>query len=474
MNNSVESSIDISSKKNHKKAIKVTIIIVVALLILSIVGLFIYKENVLLDKKNVIRNSVIKVFNSLENGVDNINSNILPINANEETVNIDGTTKLSSNYKDEEIDLSKLGSYDFKYNTTVDLKNNKLSGIINLNKDNNVLISLNTFINGKHGLVESKQLSYYAYNYNIGRDIKEIKIDNTNIYSNIKKIISRTRDITLNKIDENDITKDSVEDTIASSKSKFTRFTYKVNVNDYINNVLKFYITDTSVLNTIAELFNTDSASMKRTIQNIIDSNKDSETIKFEIYLDSLFGTFKQVKIYNEKEPNKYFRLYQVNNGYEFEVFEQDVLINGTYSNNSLNIYSDALKIEINKINNNEYKIYIKYSINDSYMVLENNIKTNINDNKQNIALNTSINYGNNDNNISFNVDNDININKNGTIKPMTSFITKDLSTIDENEATDIEYRLDYIISSIVNDLYPKNKEGNNKESIVDIMKKGL
>ena len=469
MDNNVESLTNVPSKKSHKKVIIISIIIIFILLVLTVVGLFIYKENVLLDKKNVIRNSVIKVFDSLDNSIDNVNNNIMPFDLNEEAISIDSTIKLSSNYKDNDLDLSKLSDYDFKYKTSVDSKNNKMSGSLILNRNNNVLLSLNTFINGKHGLVESKELSYYAYNYNIGREIKDIKVNNNNSISNIKKILNRTKDFTVNKINENDITKDSVEDTISGNKAKYTRISYKVNINDYVNNVLKFYITDTSVLNTLAEIFNTNSLNMKNNIQSIIDNNKNNENIKFDIYLDSLFGSFKQLKIYNEQSPNIYFRIYQVNNGYEFEFIDDDLLINGKYGDNTLNIYSNNINLEFKKLNNNEYNVFGKYSYDNNYVSLANNIKTNIEDNKQNIILDTILNYSENDNVINFNINNEINISKISEIKPITSFITKDISTIDEEEENGILDRLNYILNRIISDMYPKYNEGNYINSIINI-----
>ena len=272
-NNSVEvetlSTVPNNKKKN--KILKIVLIIIPILLVLSIVGLIVYKEFILLDKKTIIKNSVSEIFNVLNTNIDNINQNILPFNANEESIGIDGTLELSSNYKDEYYDLTKLNNYSLKFYNALDLKNNKFSSQLNLNKDNNILLSLNNYIYSKYGLVESNQLSYYAYNYTLGKEIKDININNSNNYDNLKKIINRTRDMVLSKIDENKITRDIIETTINNQKANYTRFTYSVNINELTNDILKFYISDTSVLNTLSELTSTNSEDLKKIIQELIN-----------------------------------------------------------------------------------------------------------------------------------------------------------------------------------------------------------
>ena len=455
-------------KKKRKKIIKRIIIVLVILIILALGGLYYYKENVLLNKNKIIKESISQIFNTLNNGVEEFNKNILPFDANEESIGIEGTFKVTSNYKNDDMDLSKLGDYSIKYNTALDLKENKMSGSIFLNKNDYSLLSLNTYINGKFGTLESRQLSYYAYNYNIDKEIKDIKINNKNNKDNVKKLINRTKDIILSKINANDITKDSYEETINGSKATYTRFTYKVNINNLTNEVLKYYIQDTSLLNTLSEVTNTDSNTLKQIIQSIIDNNKGSEVINYEIYVDSLFGTFKQMKIYNTNDSNTYFKLVKNNNNYDYEFVYGENKINGKYSNNILDINIDQTRIEFEKVNDNIYKINNKFVVNDSTYEVTLDFKSKIEEDKQNIKLYLTIK----NNDVEVNFDIETNITKNVTVKPIAAFITKDISTIDENEENDILIKYENIIENVIKDIYSGNfeniKNNNGIKQVLD------
>ena len=463
----VETLSDNVFKKDRRKLLKKIIFIILIVLILAGVGFYIYKETVILNKTTVVKTSIGQLFNIMNSNVDNIEKNIIPFDANEEPIGIEGTIKASSNYSDNSVDLTKLSNYTIYFNQAIDLKSNKLSGRVALNnKDNYTLLSLSTYLSGQYGLVESTQLSYYAYNYNIGREIKDIKVNNKGFNDNIKKMISRTKEYTLSTLDENKITKDTVETAINGSNGTFTRFTYKVNMNEYINSVLKFYITDTSVLNTIAELSNTDSEQVKSVIQSIVDNNNGSETYNYEVYLDSWFGKFKQIKIYNETTPNKFFKIYQSDNGYKFELKDGDkVLLSGKYANNKIEMNNDSLKIEGEKLNDNEFKFGISTNDNDykyEYMV---SVKTKVESDKQN----TLIKFYYNLNGVDLTIEVDFNITKEATVRPISSFINKDISTIDEAELESISTKLENILTPIMSEIYKGNYNNSNLNNLLSI-----
>ena len=458
--------------KNNKKKIKIILIIFVVLIVLIIGGLIAYKEIVLLNKKDVIKNSISTIFNSVNSTINDINKNILPIDANEESIGIDGTIKATSSYKDDEVDLTKLNNYILKYNSAIDLKNNKLSGSINLNKDNNNLLSINTFINGKYGLVESNQLSYYAYDYNIGKEIKDINLNNKDNINTLNKIIDRTRDLVLSRINENDITRDTVEETINGKKSNYTRFTYRVNINNMTNEILKFYIQDTSVTNTLANLFSTDVNTLKKNIQSIIDNNSGNEIINYEVYLDNFIPSFKQIKIYNVNNSNNYLKVFKVENNYEYEYIVNDNTMKGNISTNKFTANLGDVSFEFEKVNNNEFKVVSKYQLDNNFLIFDLNIKSNIENDKQKVNIVLSTSYGKKDENdtLDINILIDLDIYKNATVKPITSFINKDISAIDLNESQDIDEKFNNIINNIINDIYIRksNDNINNDNRLLD------
>lgn len=439
-----------------KKKLKLIVIIILVLLVLTVGGLFFYKENVLLNKKTIIKNSIVEIFNVLNTKVDEVNKNIFQFDSNEESLGIDGTIEVDSNYKDDNgFDLSKLKDYKINFNGAIDVKNNKLSGTVNLknNTNNNDLLTLNTFINGKYGLVESSQLSFYAYNYAINKEIKDINLNNKDNYDNIKRVINRTRDVIISKINENNITRDNVETSVNGKNVTYARFTYKININELTNDILKFYITDTSMLNTLSSITGINNDELKNYIQNIIDTNKGNETINYEIYVDGLFGKFKQLVIYNTNDSKTNIKLFNTDNGYKYEFnSNNNRTFGGNYSNNSFMIEKDKdNSVSLEKFNDNQYKInYKSYLFGNNYDVSAN-IKINKENDKQNIELSVNLLFGNNDNQNNINIKSNINIYKNGTIRPITAFITKDISTIDETELDNIMSKYNNIISNIFN-----------------------
>ena len=350
-NNQIEVLDNIPETPKKNKRIKYIIMIIVIVLCLGIGGLFYYKETVLFNKKKVIGTSINEVFNVLESNLDNINNSIIPFDANEDAIGIDGSIEASSN------NIEKLKDYKISYNGAFNLKENKLSGYISIINNNRNLLSLKTYINGNHGLVESGQLSYYAYNYSIAKEIRDIKINNNNNYDNIKKVIKRTKDVIVGRVNENKITKDSVEISINGKNEKYTRFTYEVNINELANDILKFYITDTSMLNTLSEITSQDSNRVKEFIQYLIDNNKGNETIKYEVYVDSLFGKFKQLVVYNTNNPNNAFKVYELDGAYKYEINFDENKISGKYSNSYINVEVSNNYLSINKLNDDQYKI---------------------------------------------------------------------------------------------------------------------
>ena len=439
-----------------KKKLKLIIIIILVLLVLTVGGLFFYKENVLLNKKTIIKNSIVEIFNVLNTKVDEVNKNIFQFDSNEESLGIDGTIEVDSNYKDDNgFDLSKLKDYKINFNGAIDVKNNKLSGTVNLknNTNNNDLLTLNTYINGKYGLVESSQLSFYAYNYAINKEIKDINLNNKDNYDNIKRVINRTRDVIISKINENNITRDNVETSVNGKNVTYARFTYKININELTNDILKFYITDTSMLNTLSSITGINNDELKNYIQNIIDNNKGTETINYEIYVDGLFGKFKQLVIYNTNDSKTNIKLFNTDNGYKYEFnSNNNRTFGGNYSNNIFMIEKDKdNSVSLEKFNDNQYKINCKSNLFGNNYDVSANIKINKENDKQNIELSVNLLFGNNDNQNNINIKSNINIYKNGTIRPITAFITKDISTIDETELDNIMSKYNNIISNIFN-----------------------
>ena len=447
----------LKKEKKKNKFLKPILIILVILFIIG-GGLFAYKEIFLLNKKSIIQNGVVYMFNILDNSLDKIKSNTLSFDTSNDSIGMDGTITMSSNYKKDGIDLTKLKDYSITYNSAFDFKNGKMSMNTSLNKNDSSLLSVASYISEKLGLIESNQLSLYTYRYNLNTDIKDFKF-NTNNFDDYKRIINKTRDITKNFIDENDISKDSVSTTINGKKSNYTRFTYSLNAQKYLYTILKEYSNDENTLNSIARLVGLDSSMVKESFISLTDEYDEAKNIEnklsFEIYVDSIFGTFKQLVIYNPKNLDEKFTLYQIDNGYKFELKSFNNSIFGEYIGKRLNIYNDNLKISYEEINNNQSMLSIDYKDNDYHINIIADMKSNINDEKKNDKYEFSFLFEYNGSSIDFKINIDNNMYKNATVKEIVPFFTKSIDEVDQYEIQNIENKFMEIMDNIIKDIYP-------------------
>lgn len=456
------------NKKVKNKGIKLKLAIVASLFIVLFGGLILFKDLVLLNKKNVVSNSINAGFNYLEGNIDNManyfggnifsSSNGFEVDAKNESFGFEGKLKITSDYNDGQIDLTKLKNYSLQYGGAIDAKNNKLSLMVDLDKNNNPLILMASYISGKTGILECNQLFFYSYIYNIENEIKDMDFSIKDNTENIKKIISKIKEVTNNYIDDKDIAKEDVEETINGSKGKYTKFTYKIDLNKYYKNIIDEFLKDDSVIKALSEIINDSEDNIKSSLtlsSKSYEEKTDSSYVDVLIYVDNLFGNFKQV-IINKDDAS--FKLYTVNDGSDYTININDTIINGEIRKDKLTMHNDYFNFSLENKDQNNKVISFGYKSDYSKMEVVANIKNTTSSDKMDYVIDIDINYGYDNSNINFKISNEISIYKNATVKEITPFFSKNIDEITQTEMESITNKLKEIYTSIIKDIYPSYK----------------
>lgn len=456
------------NKKVKNKGIKLKLAIVASLFIVLFGGLILFKDLVLLNKKNIVSNSINAGFNYLEGNIDNManyfggnifsSSNGFEVDAKNESFGFEGNLKITSDYNDGQIDLTKLKNYSLQYGGAIDAKNNKLSLMVDLDKNNSPLILMASYIFGKNGILECNQLFFYSYRYNIENEVKDIDFSIKDNTENIKKIISKIKEVTNNYIDDKDIAKEDVEETINGSKGKYTKFTYKIDLNKYYKNIIDEFLKDDSVIKALSEIINDSEDNIKSSLtlsSKSYEEKTDSSYVDVLIYVDSLFGNFKQV-IINKDDAS--FKLYTVNDGSDYTIKINDTIINGEIRKDKITMYNDYFNFSLENKDQNNKVISFGYKSDYSKMGVVANIKNTTSSDKMDYVIDIDINYGYDNSNINFKISNEISIYKNATVKEITPFFSKNIDEITQIEMESITNKLEEIYTSIIKDIYPSYK----------------
>ena len=155
-----EQSLPKVEPKPKKKAPIILIIIIAILLILGTV--FCFYNFYLLNGERIIDNNVKKIFAIINEYADNIDKNTLKYDIDKDVIGVEGSFKVSSDFKNDDIDLTKLKNYSFNYNGVIDDNNNKISSGISLTKNNDSILSIDGYIDNKDLLIKSEQLCFLS------------------------------------------------------------------------------------------------------------------------------------------------------------------------------------------------------------------------------------------------------------------------------------------------------------------------
>ena len=131
-------------KKGNNNVVIIAAVAVVA--ILACLGLLL--PSLLMNKKQLVSHEIGVVFKEARKSLDKLDKNSLKYNLDSDVVGITGNVSFDSDYKDSDIDLTKLKNYKISYEGVIDKKNNKASGFLKLDGSKSI-IDVNAMMKGK-------------------------------------------------------------------------------------------------------------------------------------------------------------------------------------------------------------------------------------------------------------------------------------------------------------------------------------
>ena len=306
-----------------KKKSLVPLIIGICLLGLVLLGLILglIIPNLLVTKKKVVKKEVATVFKITRETVQEADKRVMAVDLNKEKIGMEGNLSIKSEYKTNELDLTKLKDYKLSFKGAFSKEYNEANLSIKLSKDKDIL-DANMYMN--------KNMAYFNLGEVFDKTITnlyetEIKDLNTSSidYKEIDKLIGKTESIITNNIKDQDINKTKEVKEINGKTKTYTKVSYKVNPKEQVKLVLKEYKNDKEALKILSNLY---SMSEKEVVDNINDILEDTddieeETIYINVYLDGLFNHTKAIELESEEMTI----LAEIKgNTYEFEITQDD------------------------------------------------------------------------------------------------------------------------------------------------------
>lgn len=458
---------DIEIKQQKKKS-KLPVILL--LLILLIGGLYLFYNYYLMNEEVILKNETKKAFAFIKEKINLAEKNTFNYDIEKESLGIEGKLTVSSNYKSEELDLEKLSNYNITYNGAIDKSNNKLSGSIALKKNNDKVLSSDMYMQGKDLLIKLNELFDKTLKKSSETEIKDLETTKSISYDNIKTIINKTEEITLNTIDKKQLSKKIVQKEINNKKDYYMEVTYKLNTKKYTISLIDGYSKDEEIIKILAELTNQTNDDIKKLLEdykkNIEEYTEEDTILDIVFYMDKITSSFKEVEIiskekdYENKEITNKYIIYKTDNIYNFEYNNNGKTdTTGTYdlSKKELTITTkdedNSTNITITELNDNTISISFNTASKDSYNILvvaKINNKTTSTSQTTNTIIN--INYKQGEQDINAEINNNITMTKGKAPEELKDDNSIDVESLTEEQINTIKQKATNIMESVLKD----------------------
>lgn len=277
-------------KKNNKLIIAIVAVAVVIALVLCLPSL-------LFSKKTLVSHEVGVLFKEAKNTMNKLDKNSLKYDLDKDVVGVSGTVTFDSDYKTDQIDLTKLKGLKVSYDGVIDKKGNKASGSLKLIGSQN-LLDVNTMINGKTVFVNLGDLYEKTILTQTEKEVKDIEVSSVTT-DDMKILLDKTEKTIKENIKNEDITKEKVSKEISGKKGSYQKISYKVDVVEHSKKIVEAYKSDDSVVEVLAKMTGLKEKEVKENLQESLDSLKDQkkEIITVNAYTSGLVPKVKEYEI---------------------------------------------------------------------------------------------------------------------------------------------------------------------------------
>ncbi len=461
----------IDSEEQKKKGILPIIIAVVA--VLGLAG-FLLVPKLLMSNKKIIENEITTVFTAAKKSLKEGEKNILDFDLEKDSLGVNGTLSIDSNYKQDGIDLSKLKNYKITYQGAIDKKSNEASAQLGLLKDAKELLSADGYINGKKVLISLGDLYEKGITTEIDTEIKELDFSKNGSIEDLEKLIDKTEKIVKDTIKDDDIKKSKEEKEINGKKEKYTKIEYTIDTNKLSKEVLKAYQEDEEIIKILANLTEQDEKDIKDTIKEAIEElekEEEENTIIINTYLKGLGNEIVEIeitdtdgkdKIVIDKEKNVYKYYLQA---------DGEKVLNGEYNDKeeSFTLESDegiSLKITTEK---DTRKISFDYKMGTESVSINATVTNKVTSSNQESNMVIDVVYNSGDEKITATIKNDMTITKNQKVEKVNKSQTVDIDDMTDADMDKITNAAYEKLEDLIKDIMPSLVEdGTSFRKIMD------
>ncbi len=441
--------------KEEKKGKSPLPIIIAIIAIVGIMGLL-FLPKLLVSKKKIVENEITTVFTAAKKSLKEGEKNILEYDLEKDSLGLNGSLTIDSNYKNGDIDLTKLKNYKIVYQGAIDKKGNEASAQLELLKGTKNLIAIDSYTKGKNVLLSLGDIYKKGLTTTLEKEIKELDLSKTKNTKDIETLIEKTEKIVKGTIKDENITKTKEEKEINGKKDKYTKIEYKINLNEFSKEVLTAYQNDSEIITILANLTEQTEKDIKDLLKDAIDNIDSKEDLLIiNNYVKGFNNELKEIEIIDDestiiidKDGNIY--KYRMENAGE-------KIFSGEYNSKEESFTLETeLGMSLKMTTENDSKIIsFNYKQGSTSLALDAKIQNKVKGATQENNIEIKISYKSDSDNISATLQNDLTISKNQKIEKINKTPTEDIDDLTEEELQDITLAFYEKIEDLIYDIMP-------------------
>ena len=450
-----------NNKKNSKKSI--VIIVLISLLFLIGAAVIFLLPKFLINDKQIVQKEISTIFNEVKEVIKEENNSIMDIDFDKDTIGIEGSLTIDSDYSDDRYDLSKLKQYKLNYQGLVDKNNSQVFAKVDLLKNSSSYLNMSGLIDNDTAYVYLENIYNKVLKTKLGFNYFNYFPSNSITIDDINYILDKTEEIINNNVDETKITNTKENKEINGKNSLYTKISYEINENELESKIFKAYSEDDKILEMLSRISKSDKSKVKEMLIGMSDkNNQNSNTIYMDIYLNSTKDMVETVFTYDDDS----FVIDSVNKGYNYSLNERgETIISGTYNRKEgkYTLKYEGATVTIEKNDNiTNINFYIVEGNGSEVYDIKIKNKNNVGKSKQVLNTVVDLKYKIDNTNVEAVITNDLTLEKNKQVETISKENAVDINSLSEEELDRIESTISDKIEGILGEVVKSNSYNNN------------
>ena len=441
-----------------KKGVPVPLIIVGVVALLAIAGYLLLPN--LVSKKTIVSQEFTTLFNGARKVLDKAEKNTLKYDLEKDSVGLSGNITFDSDYKDKDIDLTKLKDYIISYEGVIDKKGNQASAGLKF-KGNKEILNVQAMIKGKDAYFNLGDLYSKTITSKSETEVKDLEVSSITT-ADFKLLLDKTEKVFKDNIKEENITKEKVEKEIDGKKGSYQKVAYKISEKDYMTKLLEAYKSDDSVVDVLARMSNSSEKEVKDLLDKSLKSLKDSEdsTFMLNLYTEGLRAKTKEIELVEGDSSI----VIDVVNGDErkYKVIEDGKeTITGTYNLQkqefTMKMEEDETKVDFSLKSESDHKVTGELTAKSEDMDFKAGFELDnkISGKKAYTDFSAKINYVEGAVKLNFTVHADNSITVGAKVNEISTGNTIDYEKVSEQDMNNIYMKLMQKLQPVINEIMP-------------------